>query len=186
MRNQSGSIISKAYYKLLDMLNFISLMLIFFMAFWMCSDVLARAAFNQPFPGTSELVKSLLPAIVFLSLAYALRFKRHVRVEIVLDLLPSKIREILNVIAYFIGFLTFLAIAFYGWGPAWQGWLIREYEGVQLEIPIYLIRFICVLGAGLFSFQFLIEMFSSMADLIGMKRKPSGFAPELEEEKANS
>lgn len=182
MINPSGSVISKAYYRLLDILNFISLMLIFFMAFWMCSDVLARAAFNRPFPGTSELVKSLLPAIVFLSLAYALRYKRHVRVEIILDLLSSKTREILNVLAYFLGFVTFLAIAFYSWEPAWQGWLVREYEGVQLEIPIYPIRFICVLGSGLFSIQFLIDLFLSMADLIGIKRKPSEPASEPEKE----
>ena len=164
--NQLGSLISKAYVKLLDMLNFISLLLIFFMAFWMCSDVVARAVFNRPFPGTSELVKSLLPAIVFLSLAYALRHERHVRVEIILDLLPPKVRGLLNAMAYFIGFIIFSAVAFYGWGPAWQGWLVREYEGVQLEIPVYPIRFICVLGAGLFSLQFLIDLFSSIATLL--------------------
>jgi len=107
MMNQFGAIISKTYYKLLDVLNFVSLLLIFFMAFWMCSDVLARFLFNHPFPGTAELVKSLLPAIVFLSLAYALRYKRHVRVNIVLDLFPLKARAILNMFACFVGFLTF-------------------------------------------------------------------------------
>lgn len=163
--NRTWLLISKAYVKLLNLLNFISLILIFFMAFWMCSDVLARAAFNRPFPGTSEVVKSLLPAIVFLSLAYALRHGRHVRVEIILDLLPPKVREGLNSFAYLCGFIVFLAISFYGWDAAWQGWLVREYEGVQLKVPIYPIRFICVLGAGLFSLQFLICLFSSIATL---------------------
>lgn len=163
--NQFGSFISKVYVKLLDTLNFISLMLIFFIAFWMCSDVVSRAVFNMPFPGTSELVKSLLPAIVFLSLAYALRHGRHVRVELILDVLPPKGREALNAIAYLIGFMTFLAVAVYSWDPAWQGWLVREYEGVQLKIPVYPIRFICVLGAGLFSLQFLIDLVSSIATL---------------------
>lgn len=182
MMNQFGSVISKTYYKLLDVLNFFALLLIFFMAFWMCSDILARSIFNHPLPGTSELVKSLLPAIVFLSLAYALRHKRHVRVEIVLDLLPSKVKTFLNVLACFMGFLTFVMVAYYSWGPAWQGWLIREYEGVQLEIPIYPIRFICVLGSGLFSIQFLIDLFSNMSDLIGIKRKPLEPAFELGKE----
>lgn len=180
--NQFGAIISQAYYKLLDVLNFFSLLLIFFMAFWMCTDILARSLFNHPLPGTAELVKSLLPAIVFLSLAYALRHKRHVRIEIVLDLFPLKVRAILNVLACFIGSLTFLIIAYHSWDPAWQGWLIREYEGVQLEIPIYPIRFICVLGSGLFSIQFLIDLFSNMSDLIGIKRKPSEPAFELGKE----
>jgi TRAP-type C4-dicarboxylate transport system permease small subunit len=169
--NQFWSVISNAYYKLLDVLNFISLLLIFFMAFWMCADVVARFSFNWPIPGTSEVVKSLLPAIVFLSLAYALRHKRHVRVEIVLDFFPPQVKGLFNVIACFMGFITFAAISFYCWDPAWQGLLVREYEGVQLEIPIYPIRFICVLGSGLFSLQFLIDMFSSITKLLNPKRE---------------
>jgi TRAP-type C4-dicarboxylate transport system permease small subunit len=169
--NKVGSLIARAYYKLLDLLNLISLLLIFFMAFWMCSDVVSRAIFNRPFPGTSELVKSLLPAIVFLSLAYALRHERHVRVEILLDLFRPKVREVFNAVAYLIGFITFFSVAVYSWDPAWQGLLVREYEGVQLKIPVYPVRFICVLGAGLFSIQFLIDLIASITKLRDQRKE---------------
>jgi TRAP-type mannitol/chloroaromatic compound transport system permease small subunit len=112
----------------------------------------------------------MLPAIVFLSLAYALRYDRHVRIELILDILPPKVKEVLNVIAYFLGFITFLAIACYSLAPAWQGWLVKEYEGVQLKIPIYPVRFICFLGSGLFSLQFLINLVSTIATLFNPKK----------------
>jgi TRAP-type C4-dicarboxylate transport system permease small subunit len=164
--------ISTLYFKLLDVLNFVSLLLIFFVAFWMSSDVVSRSVFNRPFPGTSELVKSLLPAIVFLSLAYTLRHERHVRVEILLDRLPEKGRNLLNMVASLIGFSIFLVVAIFSWEPAWQGWLVREYEGVQLKVPVYPIRFVTVLGAGLFSLQFLINFFESVMVLLNIRRRP--------------
>jgi len=162
--------VGKFYFALLSLLNTSSLILIFFMAAWMCADVVARSAFNRPFPGTPELVKSLLPALVFLSLAYTLRHGRHVRVEIITQRLSRLSREVLNLVASLLGCFIFFVVMWYSWGPAWSGWLVREFEGVQLHVPVYPVRFISVLGAGLFSIQFFLDMLASVRRLINFTK----------------
>ena len=156
------SVIRRSYVSLLTVLSSISFAIIFFMAIWMCVDVIGRSIFNHPIPGTPELVKSLLPAVVFLSLAYTLRQGRHVNVEIITQRLHGWAREITNFVAMLFGFIVFIIVTFYSWEPAWSGWLEREYEGVQLKVPIYPVRFIVFLGAAIFSIQFLINMVESV------------------------
>ena len=160
---------------MLAVLSSISFLLIFLMAIWMCIDVVGRTVFNHPIPGTPELVKSLLPAIVFLSLAYTQRDNRHVYVEIIVRRFTGVGQTITNIVASFFGFFIFGLVTCFSWEPAWSGWLIREYEGVQLEIPVYPIRFIVFLGAGLFALQYLIELISNISSLFARK-------PETENE----
>jgi|SRR3989304_3111493 len=166
-----GSFAAGRYFALLSWLNTASLILIFFLAVWMCVEVVARTFFNQPIPGTPELVKSSLPAIVFLSLAYTLRHKRHVRVEIITQRLPPLGQEVVTFVGSLFGFIIFFIAAWYSWGPAWAGWLVREYEGVQFKVPVYPIRFISVLGAGLLSFQFLLDMLASFGALRSLRKR---------------
>ena len=162
-------ITSKAYLNLLTVLSSISFLLIFFMAIWMCVDVVGRTVFNHPIPGTPELVKSLLPAIVFLSLAYTQRDNRHVYVEIIVRRFTGVAQIIAGIVANLFGFFMFALVTWFSWEPAWSGWLIREYEGVQLEIPVYPIRFVVFLGAGLFALQYLIELITNISLLFARR-----------------
>jgi TRAP-type C4-dicarboxylate transport system permease small subunit len=158
--------IQKTYIFIVTYLSNISFALIFFIALWMGVDVIGRTAFNHPIAGTPELVKSLLPAIVFLSFAYTLRQKRHVNVEIIINKLPNFARCIFELLNNFLGFFIFCVIAFASWGPAWSGWLIKEYEGVQLKVPVYPVRFIIVFGAGIFAVQYLINMIENIREMV--------------------
>ncbi len=150
---------------LLSFLNRFALFLIFFMAIWMCTDVVARYIFNNPIPGTAELVKSLLPAIVFLSFAYTLRNKRHVRVEIITAHFSAKGKNVINVIDSLFGLMVFSLVTVYSLNSAWAGWLVKEYEGVQLKVPVYPIRFIVAFGAALFTLEFFLRLLEAIRSL---------------------
>lgn len=163
--------IRAVYISLITYLSYFSFALIFFMAIWICIDVIGRVAFNNPIPGTTELVKSLLPAIVFLSFAYTLRQERHVNVEIVTNRLPRLARKTLSCVSNFLGFSIFAVITYASWGPAYSGWLTKEYEGVQLEVPVYPIRFIIVLGAAIFSLQYFINMVANVTEMLKNQNK---------------
>ena len=156
-------ILSHTY--ILDGLNFASLLMIFFMAIWLSLEVISRSFFDHPFSGTGPLVKSLLPAIVFLSLAYTLHHDRHIRVTIVLDHMSERAKSYVDICSYFMGFICFMVVMFSSIEPAWTGWLTREYEGIEAKIPVYPIRFIVVLGAGLFSLEFLLKMIARVKSL---------------------
>ncbi len=169
--NQIWIAVQKTYFATLTYLSRFSFILIFFIAIWMGVDVMGRSFFGKPIPGAPELVKSLLPAIVFLSLAYTLRMKRHVRVEILLHRLPRQAREVFDLLANLSGFAIFCVVTYASWAPAWSGWLSREYEGVQLKIPVYPVRFIILIGAGLFALQFLIDAVANMRALLSVPKK---------------
>ena len=168
--NRFWSMVRKSYVALLVGLSAVSFILLFFIAVWMCIDVLGRAIFGHPIPGTPELVKSLIPAIVFLSLAYTLRKRRHVKVEIITQKLPPLAREVFNLVSNFFGGMVFFIITWFSWAPAWAGWLIREYEGVQLKVPVYPVRFISVFGSALLCLQFLLNMFDNIRAMFSQKR----------------
>lgn len=159
------------YVKTVIALSNISFALILCMAIWMVVDIIGRTFFNHPIAGTPELVKSILPAIVFLSFAYTLREKRHVKVDIIISYFPNLIKRLFEIMRYLLGGLIFATITVASWGPAWSGWLIREYEGVQLEVPVYPVRFIIFFGAGIFAIQYFIEMVSSIWCLVKEKEE---------------
>ena len=150
---------------LLGFLNRIALFLIFFVAIWMCTDVTTRYLFNSPIPGTAELVKSLLPAIVFLSFAYTLRNRRHVKVEIITSHFSPKGRKVIDVIDSLFGVMVFSLVTAYSSTTAWAGWLVKEYEGVQLKVPVYPIRFIVALGGALFALEFFLRLLEAIRSL---------------------
>ncbi len=157
--------------RFLAVLNVISAIAVFLMALWITADVVARFAFDRPIAGTTELVKSTLAAIVFLAIPYALQKGRHVGTTVVLQLLSPVSTTICRMGASIIGTAIFAMICRYSWDPAWSGFLIREYEGVQLHVPVYPVRFLVVLGSGLVSLQFLINLLQELHELRGLLRE---------------
>ena len=59
------STLKSAYDQLIIGLNYISVAVIFLMAFLVFSDVVGRYFFNHPIPGTTELVKCAIIVIIF-------------------------------------------------------------------------------------------------------------------------
>jgi TRAP-type C4-dicarboxylate transport system permease small subunit len=163
-------LIKKLWVNLLLLLNNIASIAIFLMALLITADVIGRFVLNKPLPGTTELVKSALAAIVFLALAYTLQQGRHVRTTVFLKLLSPICATLVNAVASFIGAVIFALMCRYSWDPAWVGWSIREYEGVQLQVPVYPIRFIIVLASGIVALQFIIEMIGNIHVLATNRR----------------
>ena len=165
-----GISVKNLWFHLLVLLNTISATTIFLLAPLITADVVGRFAFNKPIPGTTELVKSALAAIVFLAMAYTLQQGRHVRTTVFLQRLSPVGRELVNIVANVIGAAIFALMCRYSWDAAWSGWLIREYEGVQLQVPIYPVRFLIVFASGLVSLQFLINLLHNINVLRGCRR----------------
>ncbi len=149
----------------LIMLNYIAVGLIFLMAIWVFCDVVGRYCFNHPIPGTTELVKCYIVAIVFLGIAYALNQNRHIRTTIVLDRLSPVAQAWCDIFASLIGALIFSGLCYFSFQEAWAAWLVREFDGVQLKVPVYPARFVIVLGSGLFVIQAVIDIFSQIGKL---------------------
>jgi len=158
------------YFRFVSILNDAGVVLIFFMALWICSDVIGRFVFNRPIPGTPELVKCLIAAIVFLCLVHTLCQGRHVRSDLILKRLPPWGATSISILASLLGVIMFALVAWYSGKQFWAGWLIREYEGVQLQVPVYPIRFILAFCAALFSLQFAFHLLAGIRGLFSRRR----------------
>ncbi|MBN1106706.1 MAG: TRAP transporter small permease [Deltaproteobacteria bacterium] len=163
--DQFGSGLGRFYKSVLVALNYASVFLIFLMAIWVFCDVVGRYVLNHPIPGTTELVKCYIVAIVFLGVAYTLNQKRHIRTTILLDRLSPVPRVWCDIFCSLIGALIFSGLCYFSFKEAWAAWLVREFDGVQLKVPVYPARFTIVLGSGLFVIQEVIDIFTQVAKL---------------------
>lgn len=161
----------KSWVVLLALLNSASSIIIAMMALLITIDVTARYLLNIPPPGTTELVKSSLAAIVFLSLGFTLLKGRHVRATIIFNALSPFMRNIVKTADSVLGMVVFGFMCRHSFTTAWTGWLIREYEGVQLRVPVYPVRFIIFLAAALVTIQFFIMFIQSAKELFSINKQ---------------
>ncbi len=100
-----------------------------------CSDVIARSAFNAPLHGVPEMVKTVVPIMLWLQVAYTLRIGRHMRSGIGLQVLgPARARWVLVANAG-AGIFLFGIIGFFGWEEFLMAWQTGSWEGGDIRIP---------------------------------------------------
>ena len=81
------------------------------------ADVVARYVFNSPTMWADEMASYLLIAIVFLGLAQNLRTDGHIRIDVITNAVPPRLRLVLEVFAYAVG-IVFSSCCLPGPGPA--------------------------------------------------------------------
>lgn len=163
--SQFVSILQRCYRWTLITLNYISVFVIFMMAFWVFCDVSGRFFFNHPIPGTTELVKCYIVTIVFLGVAYTMNQRRHIRTTLILDRLSPTGRACCEILASVTATVIFAALCYYSFQEAWVSWLVREFDGVQVRVPVYPSRFVVVIGSGLLVIQGILEFFEQVGVL---------------------
>jgi len=131
-------------------------------------DVIMRALFGKPIPGTFELSEYLLSISILLGAAYTQQIKGHVGVDFVLKRLGPKALAISEAVT---GLLCLIIIGLL----AWQGLLRAMEESTvsdMLRIPQAPFRFLVfVAGIGLF-WEFLVDVIQSLTKCFGAKDEP--------------
>jgi len=160
------STLKSTYDQLIIGLNYISVAVIFLMAFLVFSDVVGRYFFNHPIPGTTELVKCAIIVIIFLGITYTMQQDRHIRTTVIMDRLPPGIKLWCEVLACVIGVVIFVSMCHFSLQAAWDSWIVREFDGVQVKVPVYPSRFALVLGSGLLVVQYILHLVNHLSGLI--------------------
>ena len=129
------------------------------------SAVIARRVFGSPILAADEVSGYLLLAIVFFGLAYTMKAGGHIRADIVLTLVPVKVREILELLATVLAIAFTLALL----GGAWA--LVVEYYGhgttsfKYLQIPLWMPAALLVVGAALLVLQLVAQLLQKLRGL---------------------
>ncbi|MEM8870139.1 MAG: TRAP transporter small permease [Pseudomonadota bacterium] len=119
-----------------------------FSAFWTLAlavlifgDVVGRGVFNQPIPGTKEILQNSVVTITFLQVPLAIYSGSMLRTSIFADAVPPFLRRVLRTVGATLGLVVFLGLIWSTW-PAFQdAYRIGEYEGEgSLRVPTWPVR----------------------------------------------
>jgi TRAP-type mannitol/chloroaromatic compound transport system permease small subunit len=129
-------------------------------------DVAARYFFNSPTVWGLELIIALAGIHYMIAGAHAIKNNAHVRIDVVYNLLPRRLRLCMDVLAYLrvLGFL--LILVYYGYDQALPA--VREGErsgaGWNSLAPTYM-KVAIPLGAALMSLQTLVCLVNSLKEI---------------------
>ena len=121
-------------------------------------EVVGRAFWSRPIPGSMELSSYMLAVFILLGVAYTHQVRGHVRVSMLVSRLPERVTLVLDVMT------TLLSLFIIGI-MAWQGWVVGMEERTvsdMLRVPQLPFRLlVCVAGVFL-CLELLIDLVDTL------------------------
>ena len=110
-------------------------------------NFISRNLFNISWNASEEIGLMLLIVLTFVGVSYCTRLGRHVRMSIVVDLAPHKIKKILIITTCLVTSVLMFYLAWLGWG-----WVLKTYNNYRvspvLRMPMYFVY--CAVPFGFF------------------------------------
>jgi TRAP-type C4-dicarboxylate transport system permease small subunit len=128
-------------------------------------NVLVRPVFRSIL-GVPEMVSYGFVVVVCFGLAYTAVMRGHVSVELVVSRFPPRVQAVIESIIYLLSIGVFAVIAWQSAVHGWEQWLVGEYAPV-LKFPIMPFRYILVFGVAVLCLALLLNLFKSMAQVVG-------------------
>ncbi len=129
-------------------------------------EVVFRYFFNMPTTWSTETSRYCSVYIFFMGLAYALKEKSHIRVEIVVKRFSSRFRCILNVVTSSVGIVLSLVIAVEGWKMFFEAYEFSLRSMEVLRTPLVIPYFCIPWGGFWLAVEYTIEMLEHAHDLV--------------------
>lgn len=124
------------------------------------ADVIGRSVFGRPLGGTLEIVQYwYMPAIVFFGLAFTQLRDEHLKVILLTESLPPRIRKVAEMVGQIIPFLLVLVLLYFGWSGANYSMSIGETALGTVNVPTWPPRFFVVIGLGMLLVQFFVTIY---------------------------
>ena len=117
-------------------------------------EVVARKVFHSPTTWGFELTVYIYGAHFMLGMAYTLLLDRHVRIDVLVMLLPNRIQLWLRVITFviifvpFVGALTYASVVF-----AAHSWATHEHSWTAWKPPLYPFKTVMPVAMGMLLVQ---------------------------------
>lgn len=124
--------------------------------FMMVGSAIMRALTDFSFSGDIEICETMMVWIVLSGLAYALITGAHVRVVLILNRLPSRIRSVFEVFSNTVGLGFFVILTWASWNFFWVALVEMRVPMSPLGVPLFTGAVFLPIGCALISIQFLI------------------------------
>ena len=128
-------------------------------------DVICRYFFNASILGVYEITEFMMVCVVFFSLSFAQKLKGHVAVNILVDRLSNKNRQIFDVCNFLISIIFLLIIA---WMSSSQGIELFNSNRVSgnLTIPVYPFFFVLSLGCVAMALELIRDLINGIRGIV--------------------
>jgi TRAP-type C4-dicarboxylate transport system permease small subunit len=138
--------------------SYIGMILLIPMMLLTSAEVVGRAVWSRPIPGTMELSSYMLAIFILLGIAYTHQVRGHVRVTMLVSRLPRKWGIALDVITTLLS-LFIIAVM------TWQGWVVGIEERTvsdMLRVPQFPFRLLVSLGGLLLFLELLLDLWDNL------------------------
>ena len=116
-------------------------------------EVVLRYVFNHPTMWVWPINRQLFGLFILFAGIYTMHKEDHIKVEILYDLFPPKVKSIAKYIALTSFLLFIIALILQGSRMAWNAWLVKEKLSGAFRFPVYPLKILIPVTA----FLFLIE-----------------------------
>lgn len=145
--------------RLVGWLAAISALLLLAMSVWTTFDVLARSAYGLSAPWFFDLSEYCLVWATFLAAPWVLRRDRHVRIELLIDVLPVRAQRIIGIIVSAIAFAACVVLTWKAGAAALQYYQNNVTMPRVWRIPRIWPYAAVPIGSGLLAIGFLVRLY---------------------------
>ena len=151
------ALISRVIQRVTRSLCYIGMFLLIPMMLLTAGDVIGRAVWSKPIPGTVELSSYMLVVFILLGVAYTHQVKGHVRVSMLTSRLPQRAQQSLEIVVTLLSLFIMLLLA-------WQGWVVGMEETAvsdMLRIPQRPFKLLVGVAAILLCLELVVDLMSA-------------------------
>ncbi|MEJ2164418.1 MAG: TRAP transporter small permease subunit [Desulfobacterales bacterium] len=133
--------------------------LVFVMMLITSTEVIGRYVFNHPTTWAWPLNRQIFGVFILVAGAYTMSTREHIRIEILYDNFPPKVKKVAKGLAL-LSFVLFMGVLV--WQGAWMGWnslMMREKLAGAFRMPLYPFKLLIPIGAFLFLLQGIVAFF---------------------------
>lgn len=143
-------------------LGILAVVVILFMMVATVADVARRTFAGYPIPGVTEAGEVIMVMAVFLGIAYTEYRGAHVRVTLVLEMLPPRVAAIINSVAML---LVLVLLAWMVWvttGRALEAIEVNEVRFGLVKIPVWPGRIAIAVGLAVYFLEAVPRLYDSV------------------------
>ncbi len=127
-------------------------------------DVIGRYVFGSPIVGTVEVTELLMGMMVYLGVGLTTHARGHIRVDIVIDRLPPRVRAVLDVLTLAASIALVSAMCWHLWLKA--GATVEKNDLTQIwEWPVWPAAYVMAAASLLMVTSLVLQLGQAMRDL---------------------
>ncbi|MGA2464701.1 MAG: TRAP transporter small permease [Thermodesulfobacteriota bacterium] len=132
------------------------LCLMIFMTFF---ESVARYV-GYPTSWTMEFTEYALVYLVCLAISYAEKYDDHIRVDFFINLLPRKIKNVVEIFNYLCIVLLSITLTYYGFKLSFRSFAFDVLSPTPLRVPLFLVQSILPIGMAMMSVKSFLKFLS--------------------------